>query len=468
MKFEGLIKLASLSLILSSALGLSAAMVTKNIDLDLATSKDLIVIQNLAGKIKVTPSRDNKLHIAGLVTAENENDKKANEILDSIKLTSDKKSGQTIISVVYPVDDYSGFIYNPDSKTGFWNNSSSNSKYMGKRVKVANKAKGIFSNWANVHVDLDIKLPADQLAKIKVVSGEINARDLNNKITLDTSSGQINVIDSQGKLLADSGSGRVSVENFNGQVTADTGSGGIVLTNIKGNVNADTGSGGIRIENVTGRVRADTGSGSVKVYNYMGGDLLNIETGSGSVRVEGDLGNLENLRIDTGSGSVSLVTTHAPSMHIEVDTGSGGINIDLPNMDVKRDKRGDFEATIGKGKGKARIDTGSGGVSFKMDKEFHSNTQETAKPKKASASSKAQINKSDAKENPELAARILAELNKDKDIRNANLEVKVIGTRAYVSGSMDSLWDIAKVVKTVNSVEGVERVTVDLDLDDDE
>jgi len=460
------LKISGLGIALSSVLSFSAAEVSKTIEMDFDSSNELIVIQNLAGKLTVAPSNDSELHITGTVFAEADNDKQANKLLDSIKFDIDSKSNQEIISVVYPVDDFSGFIYNPNNNKSYWGGfSNTNTKYMGKRVKVASKAKGIFSNWAKVHTDLVIQLPVDQQSKIKLVSGEIQAANLDNSVTLDTNSGRITVLDSQGKLVADSGSGQVSVENFDGKVSADTGSGGIDLSNIKGDVDADTGSGGIVIEQVHGRVVADTGSGSVKVNDYLGGDLLEIDTGSGSVRVNGDLGNLDTLKIDTGSGSVVLLTSHVPSLDIDIETGSGGITVDLPDMNIKRDKRGDFEGTVGSGQGKAVIDTGSGSVKFRMDDSY--TPTETSSNSISSEKKDVKEKSYKGEANPELAAKVRAALNKDKNIRDANITVSAIGNRAFISGTMDSVWDIAKAVKIVNDVEGVKKVSVDLELNED-
>ena len=458
MKSLNLIKAAGLGIILSSAIFINAAEVSKEIEIDLNSNKELIVIQNLAGSIQVNPSPDKKVHIRGTVTATADNEKEANKLLDTIQFDTDKKSKQTIVSVVYPVDDYTGFIYNPNKSRSSWGNWSSSSHYMGEKVKVASKSKGLFSKWAEVYTDLSIELPAEQYSKIKLVSGGIQAQNLNNDITLDTSSGKIQITDSKGKLNADSGSGSITVENFSGFVTADTGSGSINISNTKGNINADTGSGSIKINKVTGDVKADTGSGSVTVNDYLGGEILKIDTGSGSVRVNGDLGNLNDLEIDTGSGSVKLVSTHAPSLKINIDTGSGSIQVDLPNLKVRKDKSGEFIGTAGDGRGKASIDTGSGSVSFRMDSNYDNSYEKSNKPTKETKSAKAN--------NPELAAKVRAALNADKDLRTANFEVSAKGDKVFVVGTVESVWDLPKALKIINAVDGVEDISIDIDTED--
>ncbi|MBT8140945.1 MAG: DUF4097 family beta strand repeat protein [Gammaproteobacteria bacterium] len=457
-------KLVILGMLLASSAVLHAAESSKTVELHTKPDNNLIVIQNIAGKITLSPSSDSMIHITGTAKAQAKNQKKADELLESIGFDEEKFDDKTVISVSYPLDDYTGIIYNPDDKASSWNwGGQSSSKYMGQKVRVARKAKGVFSKWAEVHADLNIAIPAGQKSKVRVISGQIDANNINNDLSLDSSSGKINVNDSRGRLSADTGSGKITIENFTGDIDADTGSGSIVLTNINGSADADTGSGSIKINKVTGNVKADTGSGSVTVNDYLGGELIEIDTGSGGVRINGDLGNVNNLEIDTGSGSVKIVSTHAPSLKIDIDTGSGGIHVDLPDLQVKRDKRGTFIGTVGDGKGRASIDTGSGSVSFKMDDSYES----VAKPVSGNDKSKSDRAKNTGKPNPELATKVQAALNKDEDIRNANLEVSAVGSRAIIAGSMDSVWDIAKAVKIVNDVEGVDNVSVDLELNED-
>ena len=120
------------------------------------------------------------------------------------------------------------------------------------------------------------------------------------------------------------------------------------------------------------------------------------------------------------------------------------------------------KAVIGSGKGRAEIDTGSGSVSFKMDKEYKSSNIE----QKSSSKNKADENRYTGKDNPNLAAKVRTALNSNKDIRNANLNVTAVGDRAIIVGTINSVWDIAKAVKIANGVDGVKHVTVDLELDD--
>ncbi len=250
-----------------------------------------------------------------------------------------------------------------------------------------------------VRVDLEIEVPAGARVRLVQAAGNIEARRVDGTLQLRTRYGDLRVTDGRGALVAragtgrievgsfrgpvqaESGSGRVMVENILGTVTADSGSGAVRIRGVDGDVNADTGSGSVHIVDVTGeRVVADTGSGQVRLADVAGslrvdtgsggvrgqrlvaGPRLEVDTGSGSVALDGDFAALRDVVIDTGSGSVSLDSTTPLSLKLDLDAGSGGVDVDIPGLRDIRAERGEFRAVAGAGEGRAKIDTGSGGI----------------------------------------------------------------------------------------------------------
>jgi lia operon protein LiaG len=140
------------------------------------------------------------------------------------------------------------------------------------------------------------------------------------------------------------GVGEVDVTNVNGDLMVDTGSGGVVGEDIEvDELNIDTGSGRIELDNVTSsHIRLDTGSGSVR---------LDLTT------------DVELLDIETGSGRVTVAIPDNMSAELNIETGSGGIDFDMP-VTVRRFSRRELHGAIGDGRGRIRVDTGSGGVRF--------------------------------------------------------------------------------------------------------
>jgi DUF4097 and DUF4098 domain-containing protein YvlB len=107
------------------------------------------------------------------------------------------------------------------------------------------------------------------------------------------------------------------------------------------------------------RIVIDTGSGGIDLLRSGARDVR-LDTGSGSV--EAELGTvIDRLVVDTGSGSVSLRLPENLGATLEIETGSGGIEVDFP-VAITRRARDELRGTIGDGRGRITIDTGSGSV----------------------------------------------------------------------------------------------------------
>ena len=75
-----------------------------------------------------------------------------------------------------------------------------------------------------------------------------------------------------------------------------------------------------------------------------------------------ELGSLvERLDVATGSGDVSIVAPAGIGARLEMETGSGNIESDFP-LSVTRTGRHHLVGTIGDGKGRVSVETGSGSV----------------------------------------------------------------------------------------------------------
>jgi hypothetical protein len=68
-----------------------------------------------------------------------------------------------------------------------------------------------------------------------------------------------------------------------------------------------------------------------------------------------------SLLIDTGSGGVRLGVPASLDAELAVETGSGGVDVQGEVAVLKRG-RSSFLGRFGEGRGRIRIDTGSGGV----------------------------------------------------------------------------------------------------------
>ncbi len=104
---------------------------------------------------------------------------------------------------------------------------------------------------------------------------------------------------------------------------------------------ADVGSGGVRLGSVkTPKLHLETGSGGSDVELLMAPDDVSIEAGSGGV----------TLRVPASTGAT-----------VDIETGSGGIDSDF-EVRLSKFERHALHGTIGSGKGRIRIESGSGTI----------------------------------------------------------------------------------------------------------
>ena len=102
------------------------------------------------------------------------------------------------------------------------------------------------------------------------------------------------------------------------------------------------------------------GSGDIDVTSASG-DELSFETGSGAVDVA-LVSTFSSLHIETGSGDVTLKVPPTLGAEVDLDTGSGDIDLGGLTLQVRRIEHDHVRGTLGDGKGRVSVETGSGNV----------------------------------------------------------------------------------------------------------
>jgi hypothetical protein len=226
----------------------------------------------------------------------------------------------------------------------------------GRRVRIS-RDEGDLEAWA----DLRITIPAGRALELHLAVGRIAASNVNGRLRLDAVAAPVTVAGGTGELSVSTGSGDVRASGGRGSARLSTGSGEIEVTSWGGgNVEAETGSGDVSVTDIESpRLRAQTGSGDVLLSKVRAPDV-GIQTGSGNVTLE--LQSLvQLLDVETGSGDVSIVAPPSTSARLDIETGSGDIESDFP-LAVTRSGRHHLSGTIGDGKGRVSVGTGSGEV----------------------------------------------------------------------------------------------------------
>ena len=226
----------------------------------------------------------------------------------------------------------------------------------GHRVTVRSRGDGLEA-WA----DVTITVPKGQAIDVMIGVGKVSATNVDGRLSIDAASADVSATGSRGYLSLDTGSGDVTVSDAEGELEFDTGSGDVKVDRLRGTrLSVDAGSGEIRGAGLTfDDLHLDLGSGGARLGDVHARDL-DIDSGSGDV----DLalaGDIEHFKLDSGSGDVTLRLAPTLGASLIVDTGSGGVETAIPIAVRKRDESV-LVGTIGDGRGRMEIESGSGRV----------------------------------------------------------------------------------------------------------
>ena len=224
------------------------------------------------------------------------------------------------------------------------------------RVEIRGSGSGL-----EAFADLRVLVPRGQRIVIHHAVGDARLANVDGDIAIDVASADVVAEHTRGHLSLDTGSGSLTVTDAQGDVSLDTGSGGVTITGVKGDVlNMDTGSGSIRATDIdVTELKADVGSGGVRLSRVRA-TRVDVDAGSGATEIE-LLSNVEQLKVDAGSGGVTVRLPASTGGEIDVETGSGGIDTDFA-VQLTRFERSHMIGKIGDGRGRIRIESGSGHV----------------------------------------------------------------------------------------------------------
>lgn len=226
-----------------------------------------------------------------------------------------------------------------------------------RKVEIRSDGQG-FEGWA----DLRIAIPAGQKVAVHLGVGAVTVVNVDGELRLDCAAAAVEAQGTRGGLHVDTGSGAVSIRDAADDVSVDTGSGAVSLINFTGAaVSIDTGSGSVKLAAVqaTRQVGIDTGSGSVEVVDVRSPRVA-VDSGSGRVYLR--LGaNVEHLEVDTGSGAITVEAPATLDATVHMETGSGSLEVDFPMSQLRRESDS-LEGTIGGGRGRITLGTGSGRI----------------------------------------------------------------------------------------------------------
>jgi len=315
---------------------------------------DSVAVYNLVGELRVEPGSGSD--VAVQVTRGG---------VDAARLDvqSGPLRGRETLRIIYPED----LISLPEWGRG-WNTTlrvrddgtfgdNGNWRREGREVRITGRGRGL-----EAYADLRVSVPAGKRVALHLGVGKAFVTNVDGVIVVRASSADVSAERTRGTLKLDTGSGNVDVRDASGEVTLESGSGDITASNLRGGrIRLDTGSGNITLTGAEAtELHIDTGSGDVTVTGAKGDDL-SFDTGSGNVDVT-LTATFQSLTIDTGSGDVTLRVPPTIGAEVELDTGSGEIDLGGLTIQVRRLQQDHITGTIGDGRGRLSIDTGSGNV----------------------------------------------------------------------------------------------------------
>lgn len=309
-----------------------------------------IAIYNLAGRLRA---------VAGTGDAVGVEITRSGPDASKLRILSGPIRNRETLRIAYPSDD---IIY-PEMRSNRVSTSVNDDGTFGDgdwrfrdRVTIRGSGAGL-----EAHADLIVSIPKGQRIALYLIAGRVDVANVDGDVLLDVGAADVDVAGARGVLTLDAGSGRVGVRDIVGEVSIDAGSGSITLSRMSGGpLNLDSGSGRVEASNVdVTEFRADVGSGGVRVTALKSPSVI-IETGSGGADVE-LLSPVEHLSVESGSGGVTIRAPATLGAEIDASTGSGGFQSDFEIVSRRLGRR-HVEGTIGNGKGRIRVESGSGAI----------------------------------------------------------------------------------------------------------
>ena len=228
--------------------------------------------------------------------------------------------------------------------------------WRGDEVEVVSEGRGL-----DARADIRVIVPVGRSVDLNLAVGDATVSNVDGNVRLDVHAATVTTMHTRGRLELDTGSGDVQITDAEGEVMLDSGSGEVTVTGMKGRLlKMDTGSGGVGGSGIdVEQLLLDTGSGRV-LLRGVGARELTADTGSGSVEI--DLtSDVDRMSVDTGSGGITIGVPSTLGAELSIETGSGGIDVDVP-MTVRRSERHYVSGSLGDGRGRMSIETGSGRV----------------------------------------------------------------------------------------------------------
>ncbi|HET7609432.1 MAG TPA: DUF4097 family beta strand repeat-containing protein [Gammaproteobacteria bacterium] len=327
-----------------------------------ALKGDSVAIYNLVGELRVESGSGSDVIVE--IT-------RGGADADKLELQTGDVRGRASLRIIYPADVITLPERDRGSQTtlrvrddGTFNDDSwSGRRYReGREVRIGGRWRRGGSDGLEAYADLRILVPRGKNVAVYLGVGKATVSTVDGTIKVSVASADVAAERTRGTLRIATGSGNVDLRDGAGEVDLNSGSGDITVAAVQATrLNIETGSGNVTLtDGKATTLSVETGSGDVDVTGA-GGDELSFDTGSGNIDIA-LVTAFNSLNVETGSGDVTLKMPPAIGAQVDIDTGSGDIDLGGFTLAVRRIERDHVTGTLGDGKGRLSVETGSGNV----------------------------------------------------------------------------------------------------------
>jgi hypothetical protein len=313
-----------------------------------------VAVYNLVGTLKVEGGTGDKVVVE--VTRAGRDAARLSVLTGEVRGRPSLRIRYPEDGIVYPELPYEGRSNFSVSDDGTFGIDEGRRWGGGRRIEIRRSGDGL-----EAHADVRVIVPKGKAVLLRHGMGETTIDNVDGRLDVGVAAARVRASHVRGAMRLDTGSGGVQVTDMTGDLTLDAGSGGAVLDGVRGGtLRMDIGSGSLRGRAIDVReLVADVGSGGIRLSGVRT-PRLHLETGSGGSDVE-LLAPVEDVQIEAGSGGVTLRLPASLGATLDIETGSGGIDTDF-EVKVQRMERRALRGTVGDGRGRVKIEAGSGTV----------------------------------------------------------------------------------------------------------
>ncbi len=325
---------------------------------------DSVAIYNLVGELRVEPGSGSDVVVAV---------QRGGPDAAKLDIQSGPLRGRETLRIIYPDDviimpewgrGWNTTLRVRDDGTfghdGEWPHRNGRRAWIrdGHEVRITGRSRSGLEAFA----DLRVTVPAGKTISLNVGVGKAFVSNVDGNIGVWVASADVAADRTRGSLRIETGSGNVDLRTAAGDVTLSTGSGDLTVAGMQGTrLRLETGSGTVTLtDGKAGDLHVETGSGDIEATTAAG-DELSFETGSGNVDVA-VTSAFRSLRVSTGSGDVTLKVPPTAGAEVDLETGSGDIDLGGLTLQVRRIEQDHVTGTLGDGRGRLSVETGSGNV----------------------------------------------------------------------------------------------------------